>query len=629
MKVPLLNYLDNKVYAVVPNLSIDSVYRLNETVENKYYKFTISLRNKEDLVYLKQFPDKHVFQFFYYDYLTLSYLNSLRIESLSPLASIIKISFKGQNIKRINDFLNKYLELYLENSLSRRNKIAQSTIDFIDDQIVEISDSLKTAESVLRDYRTSNQVVDMSFQGQRIYDQMALIEAQKTNMTATKRYYTYIIDYLKKTDTSLNPVLPSSSNVVDPILSQLIMDLTKFISEKQDIINDSKKNLYLPQIENKIEKQKETIIENVSNNLNTLNITLNELDYRYNKLSAEISKLPKTELRLVGINRQYKLNDAIFTYLLQRKAESQISKASNLPYSEVVEPARESTASIVYPKKRINYLISIFLALFLPSCFILLSDFFNDKISSSYQLESIVGRQILGTIYKSKYKTNNVVIEKASSYVAESFRTLRTHLFIKMGKEPSKTILLTSSIPQEGKSFISLNLASAISMLGYKTILVDCDLRRPSLHTRLNTENILGVTNYLTEKAVLEDIILNITPNLDFICAGPTLPNPTELLESTRCENFFQMLKHKYQYIIIDTPPIGAISDSLLLMKNAQYVLFVSRFNYTKKGTIYDVSNQLIENNIKDFHVVLNDVEFTKTEYGGYYKKYYSSEKKS
>ncbi len=625
----LINYVDNQIDGEVNNIKLNEVYRFNETVTTNYFKFSVSLKNKEDLSWLLNYESKMYFQFFYYDYLVNSSLNNLSIEPLSDMASIVLVSFKGQNKTKINDFLNKYLQIYLENSLSRRNKIAQSTIDFIDNQISEISDSLKNTESKLRDYRSSNQVVDMSFQGQRIFDQMTQIETQRANMVTQKRYYTYIIDYLKEKNNDSNPVLPSSSNVVDPILNQLISELTKYNSEKQDIINDSKKNIFLPQIENKIEKQKETILENVTNNLNTLNISINELDYRYNKLSGEISKLPKTELRLVGINREYKLNDAIYTYLLQRKAEAQISKASNLPDGEITEPARSTFSYVIYPKKRLNYIIALFFGLMLPTIFILLRDFFNDKITNEYQLEHIVGRQLIGVIYKNKYKNPNIVTYKPNSYIAESFRTLRTHLLVQTGKETSKTILLTSSIPQEGKSFISLNLATSISLLGYKTILIDCDLRRPSLHSRLNIENTLGLSNYLTGKAVLEDITIPLSNSFDFICAGSSPPNPSELLESTRCSNLFQVLRNNYQFIIIDSPPVGAISDSLLLMKYAQYTIFVARNNYTKKDIVYNIKNQLFKNNDDSIYVVLNDVEFNKTDYGGYYKKYYTSDNKA
>ncbi|MBK8805436.1 MAG: polysaccharide biosynthesis tyrosine autokinase [Bacteroidales bacterium] len=624
-KVFLINYLDEKYSEDAINLKINKVYKFNETVETEHYKFTVSVKDKKNVKFLKDNRDKYYFKFYYSDYLTMNYLNSIQVQPLSDLASIIFVSIEGVNKKRINNFMNKYLELYMENSLERRNMIAQSTIDFIDNQISDITDSLKLTENKLLNHRSSNQVVDMSFQGQRIFDQMGQIESQKQNMLAQKRYYTYILDYLKSNDTNTDPVLPSSSNVVDPILNQLIMELTDLNGQKNEILNGTKKNLFINQIENKIDKQKEIIYENVSNNLNTLNISINEIDYRHNKMSREISQLPKTELKLVGINREYKLNDAIYTFLLQRRAEAQISKASNLPESEIVEPAREIATYITYPNKNINYIISIFIALMLPTIFILLKDFFNDRVNSSLLLSRIVEQPVLSTIYRNKYKVDNIVLEQSKSYVAESFRTLRTLIFAKMKGVDNKTILVTSSIPAEGKSFVAINLASSLSVLGNKTIIIDCDLRKPTLHNKLKVANERGLTNYFAGESKIEDIIIKIADNLFFIPAYPVLPNPSELLDSQLADEVFEYLKLNFKYIVIDTPPVGAISDSLLLTKHSGLVLFVSRCNYTKKDVIYYAKNKLIENDVKNLQVILNDVDFSKNEYGAYYKKYYSA----
>jgi capsular exopolysaccharide synthesis family protein len=624
----LFNYLDDKDAGRIDNFKFDLTAKFNQQIVTDFIKLTISLKDK-NIQDIKNRKGRYYFQFFYTGYLTNSYLYNLKVEPLSQLASIIFVSFKGQNANRINDFLNKYLEIYLEASLERKNKIAKSTIDFIDSQISDISDSLSQTESKLRDYKSANQVVDMSFQGQRIYDQISQIEIQKANLLAQKRYYSYIIEYFNKNSDVANVVPPSAANVVDPIMNQLILDMISLNKERSDIISDSKKGLFLSQVENKIKQQKETILENVHNNLNTLNVSISELNYRYQKLSEEIAKLPKTELRLTGINRQYKLNDAIYTYLLQRKAESQISKASNLPESEILEPSRLTSTSIIYPKRTLNYIIALFLAFLIPSGFILGRDLINDKITGIYELEHLTKKPVIGMIYRNRYKIDDVVVEKPRSYIAESFRTLRTNLFIKLKNESSKVILVTSSIPREGKSFTALNLASAISMLGHKTVIVDCDLRRPSLHSKLKTENNIGLSNYLVGKAVIEDIILELSPSLDFITSGPILPNPAELLESGACDKFFYNLKQKYDFVIIDTPPLGALSDSYLLMKHASQILLLSRFNYTKKDIIYQVVRQLEDNNISNYNLVFNDVDFNKTEFGGYYNAYYSEDKKS
>lgn len=619
----LYNYVDNEVVNH-DAINCNEVYRFNQPVTTDKFKFSVSYNHKW---IDKSKNNSYFFVLSHLDYITMQYLGRLKIEPLSTLATVINISFKGENVPKSTVFLNKYIENYLQNNLQKKNNVALSTINFIDSQMTQVSDSLVSAESSLRDYRSANQVLDLSFQGQKIFDQMAALESEKSNMLVQKRYYNYIIDYFNKNAESkdLNP--PSQSNVVDPILNQLISEMLTLNKERSGILNNSQKSLFINEVENKIKRQKEAIIENVKNNLNTLNLSLNELDYRSNKLSQEVSKLPKTELRLIGMERKFKLNNEIYNFFIQKRAEAQITKASNIPDYEIIEPARNMTASIIAPKKSLNYLIAILLGLFLPSIFIFGRDMFDDRVKTAYEVEHITGHKVIGEIFRNKHKVESVVLDKPRSSVSESFRTLRTNLFIKLKVDEHKTVLVTSSLPREGKTFLSFNLASSIALLGHKTIVIDCDLRRPSLHTRFKTDNSIGLSTYLSGRAVMEDVIMKLGPNLYFIPAGPVLPNPAELIESKTFEKLINQLKSTFTYLLIDTPPLGAVADSFLIMKYVSSSIIVTRYNYTKKEILLGVLKQLKTNNYENFNFVFNDVNFNKTGYGSYYGKYYSDEK--
>jgi capsular exopolysaccharide synthesis family protein len=545
----------------------------------------------------------------------------MKVEAVTPLSSIINITYKGENLEKIKTFLNKYLDFYLNANLEKKNKASVNTIQFIDSQISQISDSLNSSESKLRDYRSANQVTDLSFQGQRLYDQLTQLETQMTALEMQRRYYNYVIEYLNKNKDVANIVPPSSMNVNDPVMNQYISDLIALNSERAAIINtSSKKNLFLGQIENKIRAQKDAILENVQNNLNTLVLSLNELKYRYSKQTGEISKLPRTETRLVGIERKFKLNDAIYTFLLQKRAEAEIERASNTPDYEVLNPARPITATIVSPKKTINLFIAFFLGLLIPSIGILLKDFFNDKVQSASEIEALSQHKVIGVILKNKHKSEAIVAERPRSSVAESFRKLRTNLLIRPMSTSAKSILVTSSMPYEGKSFVSFNLAASIASIGYKTLIIDFDLRKPVLHNKFNIDNSIGLSHYLVNKASVDDIIVKtFVPNLFFMPAGVLLPNPSELIEAGACDKLFNYLKANFNFLIIDTPPLGAVTDSYLLMKYATQVLLVARQNYSNKEVVSDVIKGLSVNNLNNYEIVLNDVNYKKNNYSTYY----------
>jgi capsular exopolysaccharide synthesis family protein len=613
------NYIDNAVVSTENRVRIDTICRFNETVTSYNYKFSIGF-NKEYYNPKLSGETDYYFEFYHLDQLTRTYLRRLKVEPVSIRSSLINVLFHGENRRLTIDFLNKFIQSYLDENLAKKNKIAINTIDFIDSQISEISDSLTQSESKLRDYRSANQVTDLSYQGQQALEQMRQIENERSMLQVQERYYNYILDYFDKNQdmTSLAP--PSSSNVVDPILSSMIMELQQSSAERANILsNNAEKNLFLGQIENKIRLLKQAIIENVKNNLNTLNLTQNELDYRESKLSGEISRLPRTELNMVSMQRQFNLTDQIYTFLLEKKAEAAIAMASNYPDYEILEPARDVTASIIAPRTNLNLLIALFMAFMVPTIYIILKNFFNEKISSVRDVEHMIGQPVMNLIYTNFYKTESVVKDYPGSSIAESFRNLRSSLFLKFRSEPQKVIMITSAQPQDGKSFVSSNLAASIASVGHKTVLLDCDLRRPTLHEKLKIVNSVGLSNYMVNNASTKEIIKKTdVDNLWFIPAGPILPNSSELIEAGVLDSLIEELKQQFDYVIIDSTPAGLVADATLMIKYASYILLVCRNDYTRKDVFTDVLNLFRTNNITDYDIVFNDLNLKKSRYGRY-----------
>lgn len=626
-KTSLYNYIDNLIVSDDVFLRIDTICKFNKTITDSNLKFSVSF-NKDFKPDKKDLKDHYYFKLFHLEELAKTYLKNLKIEPISVLASIIGVQFTGNNIDKSITFLNSYINSFLEQDLTKKNKISVNTIKFIDSQISEISDSLGKSESNLRNYKTNNQVMDLSFQGQRTYDEMAQIESDRTNLELQSRYYNYVLNYLKTKENASGVVTPNSAKITDPIMNQLITDLNNLNAERSNIMstNSNEKNLFLVQVDNKIKMQRQTIIENVTNNLNTINITLSELNYKSDKLSKLISNMPKTEMNMVNIQRKYNLNNANYTYLLQKRSEAAITFASNLPDYEILEPAREITSKIVKPKVIINYLLALFFGLMMPTAFLIIKDLLNNKISSVYDVEHILDRSVFGIIYSNSKKYENVVSEAPRSAISESFRNLRSSLFRKLKSDLPKVIAFTSSQPQDGKSFIAFNLAASIASVGYKTVIIDCDLRRPTLHIKFKEENTSGISNFLIKSTTVNEIIRTTSvENLSFIPAGPIIPNPSELIDYGALDDLIDYLKSRFQFIIIDTPPLGLIADTIPLMKYATQILVVSRNNFTQKEIFINALASLDTNKIDNYEVVLNDLDLKKSPYSGY-KNYYLKE---
>lgn len=624
-EVVLYNYVDNMIVSEHNVLKIDTICKFNETIKNKNFKFSVSLNNDSKIANSKD-ESLIYFEFYHQDILANNYLKRIQVTQVSLKSSLIKVSFEGENLELTIDFLNKYLQAYLGEDLSKKNKIAKNTVDFIDLQISTMSDSLVKSESKLKDYRSVNQVTDLSYQGQQALQEMKKIESDLSTLQVQEHYYKFILDYINKNQDMGGLAPPSSSNVNDPLMNTLVLDLLSLNSQRSTLLsNNAGKNIFMGQIDNKMKLQKQAIIDYVTNNLNTLNLTQNELNYRAEKLSKEISKLPRTELNMVSMQRKFNLTDAIYTFLLQKQSEAAITMASNIPDYEILEPARATSSIVLSPKKKLNWILALFVAMMIPTAYIVVKNFFSEKITGVKDVEHILGKPILSIIYTNSYQNEAAVFESPGSPIAESFRNLRSSLFLRFKSEPVKVILVTSSQPQDGKSFISFNLAASIASVGYKTIILDCDLRRPTLHVKFKEENSSGLSNYMMDHTPKQDIIRNsFIKNLSFIPAGPVLPNSSELIEAGALDDLFVYLKKEYEYIIIDTTPSGIVADAALMIKYSNINLLVCRNNFTRKDVFTDVLNLLKINKVDNFDVIFNDLNIKESRYGrynNYYKK--------
>ena len=623
----LFNYIDDEIIAKDFIVNLDKVFKFNEEIKLDYLNLTIE-KNSELQLQDVDNKSRYYFELYNPELITKQFLKNLSVRRTSPASTILVVIFHGESLEKSTYFLNNYLNYFFEESLIHKNSTAINTINFIDAQISGISDSLSRSETEITRFRSANQVTDLTYQGQATYDKLQRIEQERDDLQPLARYYTYIINYLNTSEDVAGIVAPTGVAGENSLVNNLIMELLNLNSERSDIITlRGERNPFLEEVENKIRSKRQYIIEIASNNLRTIQRRLSDLEYEINKLAREISALPRREINMSNIQRKYDIDEANYTYFLQKRSEAYITMASNYPDFELLEPARLVTSSQIKPKSTFNYLIALVLGILIPLATMIIKNLFNFKITNPEYIQQLIHRSPVATIYSVSEKNMNFLIESPNSISTEYFRALRSVIFRKLSAKKTKTVLLSSAQPNDGKSFISYNLAISIALVGKKTLIIDGDLKRPALHKKFNVENKSGITDFILEKVALRDIILDTgIPNLSFIPAGPFLPNATEVIESDGLDSLFASVKELYEYIVIDTSPIGLMTDAFLLTRYADHILIVVRQDATFKDSLTNVLSTFNSNDISNFDIVFNDVSIEEGSH--HYSKYYTRSKK-
>ncbi len=515
------------------DIEIDKVYSFGEMIEDKAYRFKVVLTDHFDN---EESLKNYFFSFNKYESLTKNFRN-FEVEPIDEQASILKITSKTNNKKKAVAFLNTLTRVYLEQNLEKKNQVATNTIKFIEGELSGISDSLDFVERRLEEFRTRNKIVDLSYQSQRVYEQINELEQERLTSKVHLRYYEELLRYIDA-NSSLKDVLivPSSIGIQDELINKLTANLLELYSKKEDkLMVVGSENIEITKINNQIALTEKNLLENIRNIIKRTKTSLVNVEGRIAKLNNEIAGLPRTQRELVGIQRNYSLSTNMYNYLQQKKSEAQITKASNQPDNEIIDIARDLGESPVFPKKSMNYMIAFILGLILPTLYILGKDYFNDTFVDRKDIEKLTKYPIVGQIMHSYKDTQAVVAESPKSSISESFRSVRTNLLYTIKGKDQHTVLVTADMVSAGKTFISINLASVYALYGKRTLLMGFDLRKPKIYKDFGLSNAEGISSYLINKSSIEDIIQHSPiENLDIVMAGPVPPNPAELIASER-----------------------------------------------------------------------------------------------
>lgn len=576
-------------------------FRINSTVKPGM-KYKIKLYPKKEL--LAQFRSK------------------LNVSVVNKQSNAIRISIVESNIKKAEDILNKIVELYNLDAIIDKNIVATNTGNFIEDRLVLITKELFDVESEVENYKKANALTDIASEAGIYLESASEYEKKIAELETQLNLIQYIESYIRENKNQYN-LIPANIGIEDKSLMELILNYNSVLLERMKLSRTAnEKNPVLMQLEQQIKVLKGNVLESISSVKSGLKIARNDVSRKDAQFNSRIKAVPTQERQFLEIKRQQEIKQNLYLFLAQKREENALSLASTAPAARTVDRAYASLTP-VSPKRMIVYLVALILGLLIPFLYIYLRDLINNKIEDVKEFQKTVKPPFLGSICISRESDRVAVQAGKTSTIVEMFRLIRTNLQFVIGSKKNPAILVTSSISGEGKSFISINIAMSLALLNKKVVLIGMDIRNPVLkdYMHLSNTNGQGVTLYLSDSSVqLSDVIIpsGYNSNLDVIPAGPVPPNPSELLLSSRLDELIMELKKVYDYIILDSAPIGIVSDTYLLNRVIDNCIYVARQDHTPREASNLINEIYAEKRLNGMALVLNGTPATSAYGYGY-----------
>ena len=550
---------------------------------------------------------------------TVSNYKGIAVRADDKGGSVLTLSMQGTNKARLVDYLNATVKMLIKRQLDSKNQFATNTIAFIDSTLVSMESQLKETGNELKSFRKDKNIIDVEDGGVKFSDRILKYDVEKDEITRKIAYYNSLRSYLKSSvDYSKLPA-PSVAGIEDPNIVVNVSKLIALSAQRSEMAYAVKSEKIFKDFDNQMLAVKNVLLENIVTAKQSLQYDLATVNSKIGASESVIKQLPEDQQELIKIKRKYDLSDNIYTTFLQKRSEADIVKAANLSDIHFIDPAKDVGGGLIGPKTSVNYVLALFLGILIPLIVVLIIFFINNSIQNTEELSNLTNIPLIGVIGVNRDKTALAVYNKPKSALSESFRAIRSSLqflYKKQNVDGAKTLMITSSVSGEGKTYCSINIAMVFALSEKKTVIVGLDLRKPKLFEEFNLNNDKGVVNYLINESSVDEIT-NATeiPFLDVILSGPIPPNPAELIISERLGDLMRELKQKYDYIILDTPPVGLVSDALELDQYCDVTLYIVRQNFSKKDMITLLNNRVKRGELKNTSIVLNGFE-NKAKYG-------------
>ena len=550
---------------------------------------------------------------------TVSGYKGIGVRSDDKGGSIITLSMQGNNKARMVEYLNATVKMLIKRQLDSKNQFATNTISFIDSTLVAMESQLRETGNELKTFRKGKNIYDVEDGGVKFSEKIVEFDVKKDEVNRKIAYYNSLKAYLKNSVNYAKLPAPSVAGIEDPNIVVNVSKLIALSAQRSEMAYAVKSEKIFSDFDNQMEAVKNVLLENIVSAKASLQYDLAMISSKINENESTIKQLPEDQQELIKIKRKYDLSDNIYSTFLQKRSEADIVKAANLSDIHFIDPAKDVGGGLIGPKTSANYVLALFLGMLIPLLFIFVIFFINNSVQNAEDVSKMTKIPLIGVVGINKENTNLAVFDKPKSALSESFRAIRSSLqflYKKQNVDGAKTLMITSSISGEGKTFCSINIATVFALSEKKTVIIGLDLRKPKLAAEFNLSNDLGVVNYLIKQKSVEEITNHThIPYLDVILSGPVPPNPAELIISERMGELIEELKGKYDYIILDTPPVGLVSDALELAQYSDVTLYIVRQNFTKKEMITLLNNRVKRGELNNTSIILNGLE-NKAKYG-------------
>ena len=616
--VSMITYRDNSYSqtSVVPGDFVKR-YKVGAAVSLPFLNWKLQIKDNPGLYvgneYFVQFND--------FDG-TVSGYRGINVRSDDKGGSIITLGMQGTNKARMVEYLNATVRMLIKSQLDSKNQFATNTIRFIDSTLVAMEAQLKETTNELKSFRSGKNIYDIEEGGSKFSGQILEFDVKKDEITRKTAYYNSLRAYLKNSvDYSKLPA-PSVAGIEDPNIVVNVSKLIALSTQRSEMAYAVKSEKIFKDFDNQMEAIKKVLLENIATAKTALQYDLAMVNSKINETESTIKQLPEDQQELIKIKRKYDLSDNIYSTFLQKRSEADIVKAANLSDIHFIDPAKDIGGGLIGPRTSVNYVLALFLGLLIPLLFVFAIFFINNSIQNTEDISKLTQIPLIGVIGLSKDSTDLAVYNKPKSALSESFRAIRSSLqFLYKQKklDGAKTLMITSSVSGEGKTFCTLNIATVFALSEKKTVIIGLDLRKPKLFDEFNLTNEVGVVNYLIKQKTVDEIINHTQiPFLDVITSGPIPPNPAEMIMSDGMKELIEELKLTYDYIILDTPPVGLVSDALELAQYCDVTLYIVRQNFTKKDMITLLNNRVKRGELNNTSIILNGFQ-NKAKYGAGY----------
>ncbi len=545
------------------------------------------------------------------------YQSRLKVKPTDHESRILELSVQGTVPAKETQFLNTLMNTYVQDDLLQKNQIGGKTVAFLDNEINKLAESKSKAAQSLSSFRSANSVVDAGAQSGVGIQQQTELNSNRNRLATNRRYYQNLLSYLKAHRGPGQATALSSAGIDDPATTGLIQQLSDLGSQRASlIVNGTEINPLVVVLDEKISTTKELLIQTLTSLVNSSGSALRDVEQQLGDVRGQLTKMPENERRMNNLQNTSNFNEKNYNYLVEKRNEAAIALATNVTDKKIVDPAKQNGLGPSAPKPLLVGLLAVLAGLLLPTGLVLMQDKTNRRVQSKEDLARLTNIPLLGVIPHGTAQDKQTMLHDPRSLIAEAFRSVRVNMQYLAAGLDKRVIGVTSSVPGEGKSFCTVNLAAELAQSGRRVAVLECDMRRPTLagYFGIDPRARHGLSTYLAGESTFDEARSSTSiAGLDVLCCGPLPQNPTRLIESPKLAELMQQLREEYDYVLVDIPPLGYVSEFLVLLQYLDAKVYVVRQNYTDRALVGQIAEMHRDHKVKQLYLVINDVHLGST----------------